>query len=264
MLGIADSICLDMAFSDFLDFATQLKVDVVEIKMDQPYLLSALSNLKQQILTLDIIHSYDLRYFVHAPYIDINLASVNPTVRKASQKVIQESIMYAVRIGAKLIVTHVGRLSRDYPKQIVSKSLKTVVPYLRDLTKIAEDSGLTFTIENDHQSDDRHLAGLPRQLKFLLKEVGCKLTLDVGHANTLGDPRTFVSTLAEYIANVHLHDNKGKRDAHLSLGKGHIAFPTILSDLRELRYNAAFILEVHSLPGLKESMMFLSRALNVC
>jgi len=264
MLGIADSICLNMSFPDFLDFATQLKVNVVEIKMDQPHSLSALSNLKQQISTLDIIHTYDLRYFVHAPYIDINLASVNPTIQKASQKIIQESIMYAVRIGAKLLVTHVGRLSRDYPKQLVSKSLKTVVPYLRDLTNIAKDHGLTFTIENDHQSGDRPLAGFPGQLKFLLKEIGCKLTLDVGHANTFGDPRAFVSTLAEYIANIHLHDNKGKRDAHLSLGKGHIAFPAVISDLRKFRYNEPFILEVHSLPGLRESVMSLRKALNVC
>jgi sugar phosphate isomerase/epimerase len=41
-------------------------------------------------------------------------------------------------------------------------------------------------------------------LRFLLKEVGCKLTLDIGHANTFGDLKAFITTLAEYTASIHL------------------------------------------------------------
>ena len=259
MLGIADSLSINMSLPDFLEFATQLNVGIVEIKMDQPHLLSTLSNFKQQIAIRDIIQSFDLVYFVHAPYIDTNLASMNSMVKKASEKTVLESIMFAAKIEARLVVTHVGRLSRDYQQEMVSKALRNVVPCLRSMTSIAKDYGLTFTVENDHKSDDRHLVGLPEQLRFLIKEVGCQLTLDIGHANTFGDLKAFITTLAEHTASIHLHDNKGERDTHLSLGNGQITFPAVMADLRKLKYNEPFILEVHSSAGLRESLTLLRK-----
>jgi len=65
MLGIADSISLNVSLPDFLEFATQLKVGIVEIKMDQPHLLSALSNVKKQNAIQDVIQSFDLRPSQH-------------------------------------------------------------------------------------------------------------------------------------------------------------------------------------------------------
>ncbi|MCK5631647.1 sugar phosphate isomerase/epimerase [Candidatus Bathyarchaeota archaeon] len=258
-MGIADSLSLNMSLRDFLEFASQLNVGIAEIKMDQPHLLSTLSNFKQQIAIRDIIQSFDLIYFVHAPYIDTNLASMNSTVKKASEKTVLESIIFAAKVEAQLVITHIGRLSRDYQQEMVSKALRNVVPCLRSMTSIAKDYGLTFTIENDHKSDDRHLAGLPEQLEFLIKEVGCHLTLDIGHANTFGDPKAFITTLAEHTVNIHLHDNKGERDTHLSLGKGQITFPAVIADLRKLKYSEPFILEVHSSAGLRESLTLLRK-----
>ena len=259
MLGIADSLSLHMPLPDVLEFATQMKVGIVELKMDQPHLLCTLSNFKQQNAIQDVVQSFDLTYFIHAPYIDTNLASMNSSIKKASEKAALESIMFAAKIEAQLVVTHVGRLSRDYQQEMVSKALRNVVPCLRSMTSIAKDYGLTFTIENDHKSDDRHLAGLPEQLEFLIKEVGCHLTLDIGHANTFGDPKAFITTLAEHTVNIHLHDNKGERDTHLSLGKGQITFPAVIADLRKLKYNEPFILEVHSSAGLRESLTLLRK-----
>ena len=261
MLGVANSISLNMQLTDFLDFATRLKVKLVEIKMDEPRLLSALSQNKDRNAIKDIINSFNFEYYVHAPYIDINLASMNQTIRKASEKVILNSIAFAADFGAKLVVSHVGRLSRDYPKEMITQSLKNVIPCLRNLTNASENNDVVFTIENDHRSNDQILAGYPEQLMQLIQKVGCKFTLDVGHANTLTTKNeTFIGTLAEHIVNIHLHDNDGEHDTHLSLGKGNINFSAVLANLRRIGYKGPLIVEVHSSAGLKESVTLLKHA----
>ncbi len=257
MLGVANSIGLNMALTDFLDFATQLKVKFVEVKMDEPYLLSVLFKTKRRKAINDIMESFSLKYSVHAPYIDINLACMNQTLRKASEKTILKSIAFAADINAKMVVSHVGRLSRDYPKRMITQSLKNAIPCLRNLTKASKNHGIVFTIENDHKSNDQVLAGYPEQLMLLIQEAECKFTLDVGHANTLTRIENFMGTLAEHIVNVHLHDNNGEQDTHLSLGKGNINFSAVLANLRKIEYKGPLIVEVHSSLGLKESVTLL-------
>lgn len=261
MLGVANSIGLNMSLNDFLDLATGLRVEIVEIKMDEPHLLSALSKTKHKKTIIDIVKSFNFKYFVHAPYIDINLASMNSALRKASEKTILKSIAFAADIDAKLVVSHVGRLSRDYPKEMITESLKNVIPCLRKLTKTSKNHGIIFTIENDHKSNDQILAGYPEQLMFLIEKAGCKFTLDVGHANTLTKIETFMDTLAEHTVNVHLHDNNGEQDAHLSLGKGKINFSAVLANLGRIEYKGPLIVEVHSSSGLKESVTLLRKTL---
>jgi sugar phosphate isomerase/epimerase len=259
MLGVANSISLNMPLINFLDFATQLKVEVVEFKMDDPYLLSALSKTEHKKTVRDIVKSFNFKYFVHAPYIDINLTSMNPILRKASEKTILKTIVFAADIGAKLVVSHVGRLSRDYSKEMITKSLKNVIPCLRNLTNVSKNNGIIFSIENDHKSNDQILAGYPEQLMCLIEKVGCKFTLDVGHANTITKIGTFIDTLAEHIVYVHLHDNNGEQDAHLSLGKGNINFSAVIANLRKNEYTGPLMVEVHSFSGLKESVTLLRK-----
>ncbi len=261
MLGVASSTGLNMSLTGFLDFATRLKVGLVEIKMDEPHLLSALSKTKHKKAIRDIVESFNFKYSVHAPYIDINLASMNSALRKASEKTILKSIEFATDIGAKLVVSHVGRLSRDYPEEMVTQSLKNVIRCLRNLANASKNHGIIFTIENDHKSDDQILAGNPEQLMFLIEKTGSKITLDVGHANTLARIETFLDTLAEHTVNVHLHDNNGEQDAHLSLGKGKINFSAVLESLGKTEYKGPLVVEVHSSSGLEESVTLLRKTL---
>ena len=74
---------------------------------------------------------------------------------------------------------------------------------------------------------------------------------------TLTKIETFIDTLAEHIVNVHLHDNNGEQDTHLSLGKGNINFSAVLANLRKIEYKGPLIVEVHSSLGLKESVTLL-------
>jgi sugar phosphate isomerase/epimerase len=257
ILGIADYPSLEGSIEDFLNFASKLKVHVLELKLDRFELLLDLSKTDKLLEIKNLSNSYDFKYFVHAPNIDMNLASVNPLLRRASKKTVLKVIVFAAELDAELLVSHVGRLSRDYPQKLFRKAMKNAVDSLRKINQISNDLGIIFTIENDHKSNDYVLAGYPEQINFLIENVGCKLTFDIGHANTIGKIEDFTKLLDKFIVNVHLHDNNGREDEHLPIGKGSIDFTGVFKRMKDWGSQKPLIIECHSFAGLKESIDFM-------
>jgi len=257
ILGIADYLSLEGPLEDFLNFAAKLGVRVLELKSDRLELLSALSKTDNVLDIKNFSNSYDFKYFVHAPSIDTNLASVNPLHRRASKKTILKAVIFAAELDAELLVSHVGRLSRDYPQKLVRKAMKNAIDSLRRINQVSNDLGIVFTVENDHKSNDYVLAGYPEQINFLIENVGCKLTFDIGHANTIGKIEDFTKLLDKFIVNVHLHDNNGREDEHLPIGKGSIDFVGVFKRMKGWKSQKPLIIECHSFEGLKESIDFM-------
>jgi sugar phosphate isomerase/epimerase len=130
------------------------------------------------------------------------------------------------------------------------------------MNQFSNDLGIIFTIENDHKSNDHVLAGSPEQVKSLLEKVGCKLTFDIGHANTLGKIEDFTEPLDRFIFNVHLHDNNGEKDEHLPIGKGSVDFSGVFKKMKDWMSEKPLIIECHSLAGLEESLNFMRQKLS--
>jgi sugar phosphate isomerase/epimerase len=257
ILGMADYPSLEGSLEDFLNFASKLRIRVLELKLDRLELLLALSKTDKLLEIKNLSNSYDFRYFVHAPNIDTNLASINPLLRRASKKTVLKTGIFAAELDAELLVSHVGRLSRDYPRKLVRKAMKNAIGSLIGINQVSNDLGMIFAIENDHKSSDYVLAGYPEQINFLVENVGCKLTFDIGHANTVGKIEDFTKLLDKFIVNVHLHDNNGREDEHLPTGKGSIDFVGLFERMKDWRSEKPLIIECHSLAGLKESLDFM-------
>jgi len=262
ILGVADYPSLEGSLEDFLNFASKLKIRVLELKLDRLELLLALSKTDKVFEIKNLSNSYDFKYFVHAPNIDTNLASVNPLIRRVFKKTILKAVIFAAELDAVLLVSHVGRLSRDYPRKLVRKAMKNSTDSLRKINQLSNDRGIIFTIENDHKSNDYVLAGYPEQINFLIENVGCKLTFDIGHANTIGKIEDFTKLLDKFIVNVHLHDNDGKVDEHLPIGKGSIDFVRLFKRMKDWKSEKPLIIECHSYAGLKESIDFMRQELS--
>jgi len=256
ILGMADYPSYEGPLEDFLNFAFKLGVRVVELKLDRLELFSTLSKTDKVPSIKNLLNSYDFKYFVHAPSIDTNLASLNPALRRASEKTILKAVNFAAKIEAELLVSHVGRLSRDYPRKLVEKSMKNATSSLNTLVHASSDLGVIFTIENDHSSRDHILVGYPKQIKFLIESSGCKLTFDVGHANTVGKIVDFTKLFDKFIVNVHLSDNNGREDEHLPIGKGSIDFVGMFKKMKDWWSQKTLIIECHSFAGLKKSIDF--------
>lgn len=260
ILGVADHPSFEVSLEGFLRFASKLKVSVVELKLDRPELLSTLSKTSMIIRIKDLLSSYNFKYFVHAPSIDINLASLNPSLREASEKTLLKAVDFAAKTNAELLVSHVGRLSRDYPRKLVKKSMENAIYSLETIVQASNDLGVLFTIENDHKSSDYVLAGYSEQIRFLIENVGCKFTLDVGHANTVGKIEDFTKLLDKFIVNIHIHDNNGIKDEHLPIGKGSINFVEMFKTMKDWLRKRPLIIECHSFTGITKSIEFVKQS----
>jgi len=260
-LGLSDHPSLGIELNEFLDFSAKLGAVHVEIKLDRPNLLSTL--LKDEAIPTikDLLASYDLKYFLHAPSIDVNPASLNPSIGKASEEMLLTAVRFAGEVNATLLVSHVGRLSRDYPQSLIGKAIENAITRLKRVTDSCRDLGVTFTIENDHKASDHSIAGYPGQVLSLIRQIDCKLTFDVGHANTFGKIEDFFDTLKTYMVNIHLHDNNGINDQHLPLGEGKIQITRILEKIKKGNLQPSLTLECHSIEGLRRDYSMLQKLL---
>lgn len=203
---------------------------------------------------IDLMSSHDLKYTVHAPFIEVNPASVNPALQKASIAEINRSIDLANVLDSDIVVIHPGRAiflnDGEYMKsvyQIAEESLKTIGEY-------AEDNGVNVCIEN-----------LPRlrgfmyqdinQLNESLERVNLPMTLDIGHAYTAGF--TVDDVYFNRIKHIHIHDNDGIHDSHLPLGDGIIDFKRFFEIFKKNGYDGIYNFELSSKDYIEKSIEYL-------
>ncbi len=183
--------------------------------------------------TEEICYSFNLRYTVHAPCADINIASENERLRKAAIRVIDDLAAICDRIGAERMVIHPGHIWGEEMRKAAEKALYRS---LIDLRNLQEDRNVRLTIEN-MGSWDSYLFREPALLDRLA-DLDLGFTLDVGHAHVNGLLETFLERGGAIHA--HLHDNQGYSDDHLACGEGSIDFKAVM---RSLPANATKVVE---------------------
>jgi len=257
-LGMGFHVTFAMPWTRLLDMASRAGVSVVEFKFDDIRILTRPAPLGLR----RILEGYNFEIGVHAPYIDINPASLNPLMRMASQRSLMASVRFAAGIGARYIVCHVGRLSRDYPLGLRARAFTNLVRTLGAVAREASRFGIELTVENDHKTDDYSFSATPDALRRVAERLGCKVTLDLGHANTVGNPVEYIDQLKDLISVVHIHDNRGALDEHLPLGRGTLDVRGCIRALNRINFNGPLVVEVHSIPGTMASIRMLNRLLS--
>ena len=184
----------------------------------------------------DILSDFDLSYSIHAPTMDINIASVREKIRTAGVSVLSDSAEFCMNHGIEIMVVHPGYTADIANMKNAEASLHKS---LTELSKIAENTGVRLCIEN-----------MPDAEVFLFKNSDeidfskypdLEFVLDIGHANTTRNLNDF---LKKPIAHYHIHDNLGDRDAHLGFGNGNIGEETLKRIIEKAkRENAILIAE---------------------
>lgn len=82
---------------------------------------------------------------------------------------------------------------------------------------------------------------------------GIGMTIDFGHANTVGLVKDFLPLLGS-ANHIHLHDNHGFSDEHLALGEGPIDWETVGPAVK-CAYSGVTVVEGRSLEEAKKSMI---------
>jgi sugar phosphate isomerase/epimerase len=247
-IGLSMLYCLGEPFEEMIEHIPKAETTHIEIVDEGFHALN-----RQRVSKLkSISESHDLKYSVHAPFADINIASPSEPMLKAMLKRLKQSIAFAGALNANVWVFHPGLktgVSMFYPDMDWLQNRKTS----QLLFKIANDYGVKIAVEN-----------VPEPYPFLMKSVedftkfyeevneDIGFVLDIGHANLNGQIELFLTTFADEIVHVHVSDNDGKDDQHLGIGYGTIDWERVGNLLREISYDKTVIIE--SLKHVEESM----------
>ena len=229
---------------DNLEFIEGLGLEYAEIVHQYPH----------EKVDAEILESFDLKYSVHSPFMDVNIAAVQEKSRNNSIEQIKESIDLANEINAEAVVVHPGLAPFLANKYFLDKVYEFANESIKELGDYGKDLGVLTTIENMPTFDGMIYQNL-NDLHDLLVSLDMSMTLDIGHANHAGyapDEMIFDS-----IKHIHAHDNFGDDDAHLTVGEGSIDLKDIFSRLEEKNYDGIYIIEVNDNDSIKKSYEYL-------
>ena len=259
--GIATFPLLEEGLVGFMDFAASLGLRYVEIRSERPYAFPQDMHAKEVEAMQENLTSRSLEPIVHSAVYDINVASLNPLIRRASIRQTVESIRFAAKIGAKIVIIHPGRLPKDYPPVYLKNSRINLLTSLNVMARMAGRMGVMLAIENSPRGRAHRLVANPQEHLHILRRVGSThlgALLDIGHAHTWGfDLREYIRSLADYTLLFHLHDNRGQTDEHLPLGKGTVDLRGVGEEIQRMKKRHPVILNMRRTKDIEESIRFL-------
>jgi len=254
-IGLSTLYCLGEPFKKMTEHLRKVETTYVEL-VDEG--LHTLNKRRVQILN-ELAASHGLKYTVHSPFADINIASPSKPLLNAMLKRLKESIINTGALNCQVWVFHPGLktgITMFYPGKEWIRNLKTA----RLLFKFAGDHGVNAAIEN-----------VPEPYPFIMKSVedfkrfynevneDIGLVLDIGHANINGQIESFLTTFADKIVHMHAHDNYGESDQHLGIGYGNVNWEKTAALIKNLSYRGIVVVE--SVEYVEESVSRLKRLL---
>jgi sugar phosphate isomerase/epimerase len=192
-----------------------------------------------------------LRSTIHGPFMDMSPGGADEVVRELTQDRFSRLIVSTKELRPAAIVLHGGYDERyfDGDSELwLAQSVKTWAP----LAKEAEQAGAVLAIENIFEER-------PDTLKELVETINSpnlRICLDVGHINLYSavDMEDWFTSLGQYIAELHIHDNLGVRDDHLPVGEGAIDFPLFFALVTRYTDGPIHTIEPHGEDVLKRAL----------
>ncbi|HJK78742.1 MAG TPA: sugar phosphate isomerase/epimerase [Methanocorpusculum sp.] len=188
-----------------------------------------------------VLRDTGLESSVHLPFSGLNPASLNADVWNATVSQLSACIESASEI-ADTITLHPGYLEPN-GREATSAAWNTHKEALARLGEVAERAGVCVALENMPNLEDFYCRD-PYELEGFADAVsGISLTFDVGHANTNGNLDAFCRVILPRAAHLHIHDNHGKYDEHLPLGKGSIDWKKIMPKIQAEYHGKIMVVE---------------------
>jgi sugar phosphate isomerase/epimerase len=206
---------------------------------------------------------------VHLPFYHMDVIAVNPRMREEAMAQMKMAIEIAKRIKADYAVVHATGTTHGLAT--ASEPRRQFKAFSR-MAEYCEGSGVTLSIENaGNLHDIEKCVGMIKSLRD--EGLDISMTLDTGHANLPGfegEPQFgrygsvagALERCAEYINNVHLHNNHGNTDQHLGLLDGTIDLRSCIEKLKEIKYQGALSFEAEGLVDVEKEVAMLKEWCN--
>jgi sugar phosphate isomerase/epimerase len=195
----------------------------------------------------DLARTYGLKISLHAPFLDVNPASLSPFMRRMALKHLSRSLIKAARLDCVTFVMHGGVC--PHPK-LKGSAYRICSASLNRLARQARDLGVRIALENAPALEGWLFTEAEETAKVMREGLDgwVGLCLDLGHANTARQVEAFLDAASDLAIHVHAHDNDGLKDLHLTPGEGSVNWRRALEGLKRIPFRGALIVETASEP----------------
>lgn len=167
---------------------------------------------------------------VHANFIDNNISSLNPYMRRTSISQIKNDIIFAGAIKSKVVIVHPGQYEPGYEEDAyeqLNSSLQKLIP-------LANEHQTVLTLENMDGTGTKLFSKYQDLKKILALHPELKITLDFAHLGmTNQDISQFVDDFMDRIAHFHISGYfRMKPHPEISLRESQIDFRPYLNKIK--------------------------------
>ncbi|MDE1870103.1 MAG: sugar phosphate isomerase/epimerase [Candidatus Micrarchaeota archaeon] len=224
----------------------RLGFDYAEIGIEEPRATPQII-IKQKRGILKALKEFDIGPVGHTSYW-VNFGSSHEKVRRGWIEEGKDMISAAAALNIKFLNFH---FHGGYGQTMQTKFgqelfVGNFTDSMVELSKFAKTKNLRLMLENVPPRK----YGMP-SLKGFSKVIegtpGLMVHLDIPHAFIEGGMRgiaEYIDRFSDKVVHLHMHDNHGKQDEHLPLGKGSINFPKVAKLLKKIDYDSTITLEV--------------------
>jgi sugar phosphate isomerase/epimerase len=174
---------------------------------------------------------------LHGAFGDLCPGSFDHLVRETARKRVLQSLKVARQLSIRDVIFHHGYVPKTSgPEGWVRRSAEFWKGILRQ------------TPEHTRLHLENFLEDTPEIIMRLVDEENSPrlgVCFDIGHAHALSETSVleWVDTLGSRISYVHIHDNNGKKDEHLTIGDGCIPIKSVLDAIETQSNKALWAIE---------------------
>jgi len=205
----------------------------------------------------DRLHRQGLAVTLHAPFVDLSAGSTDPAIRAVTRRRFDELMELVPLFRPRTVVAHAGYDWQRY-EYFRNIWLDHSVRFWGEVAQRLNRSGSRLVLENVYEHRPDEILELFERLHT--QNVG--LCLDCGHLTAFGRAplEEWLDVLGPFIGQLHLHDNGGKKDDHLAMGRGLIDFRPLFAYLQTHPIRPPVVtMEVHRYDDIWASLEFLER-----
>lgn len=192
----------------------------------------------------------DLAKELGVEYVQAHLPNCNPLDEDNFDEYVKctvRSIEICGMLGIENAVIHVGWKNGITKEQFFSMNYDALKP----LFPAMEKSNVNVLIENSTRANmrDMYYFLTGADMKEFIDYVNHPLIhacWDLGHANIEGHQYEDIMTLGDDLRAIHVHDNDGTKDEHITLFRGTVNMDEVMNGLIDSGYKGYFTFEADS------------------
>jgi sugar phosphate isomerase/epimerase len=178
---------------------------------------------------LSLFKSSCLKFCIHAPFIDINLASTNEGIRKESVRQIKDAIQFAKNLGVRILTFHPGKYRNSL---MVQEAYMLLDLSISELLPFAEQNNVLLCLENMEPGKNELCVSVIQVQKVLERHPKLGFTLDLAHVAMVVESEEelmqYYGSLQDRVSHFHISGIKPRMShVEVSLKESDVDFTNI-------------------------------------